>query len=315
MNDLTFLLKSLELTSKPANKLAYSYISNEEELNLSFEEIKKTKKFSIDCEGGDLSRKGSLSTIQIKIESGKIYIFDYLLLKEHLPKYLRTILEDESFLKITWDFRNDYDCLYHQFYIQTKNIIDVQLIEFWSKSSLEKNSSQLGREWLKLIQAGKYSWKELYLPSLKAEKKSINFSEFMNRPLTEKLLEYCANDVDIIFEKFRLYEAELTVKDYSYFLKFSEIYARMFSNLTSRKYDKMEENEVMPIFIFITSFPYRDCNLCGYRVPEEAFSKNGKKCYRCLLKKKLIEREENIQKEIKEMRDYGDYGGSDDEYD
>lgn len=316
MDEITYFLKSFDLSSKPTKKLTFSYINKDEELNSSIEEIKHSHKISIDCEGEDLSRRGSLSTIQIKIESGEIFIFDYLVLKEKLITCIRKILEDEKILKITWDFRNDNDCLYHKFNIQIKNMIDVQLIEFWSESVLDKHSSQLGREWLKLIQAGKHAWKALYLPSLKAGKENINFSEFMNRPISEKLLEYCANDVDIIYEKYSLYEKEMTEKDRLFFLKCSEDYARMFSKLNIRKYDKMEQNEVMPIFLFITSYSFRDCSFCGFRVPLEAFSKNGKKCYRCLLKKKLIEREENIQKEIEEMRDYECYGSSgDDEFD
>lgn len=283
---------------QPSKPLIYEYIQKKEDLESSFIEIKKAAKISIDCEGEHLSRKGHLSTVQIKIEDGKLFIFDYLLLKEDLIQSLREILEDEKLTKLTWDFRNDYDLLSHQFNIHALNIIDVQLLDFWSNTSLNKNSDKLAEDWYKQIQSGKVAWKKLVLPSLKKNRfEKINYSEFLKRPLTDKLLEYSARDVSLIFERFGDLEKEMnTFKNFN-FLKCSLQYVRMYSDLGCRDYNEWEANEVMPVHIFVQSNSFCECSFCRYRVPKETLTKINKRCLRCLLKKKLLEKEEAHSKD------------------
>ena len=112
------------------------YIDEIHSLSAAISDLMSSKIIAVDCEGVDLSRKGDLSTIQKKNEK-QIYIFDYVLLGPALIPEMKKILENENILKLAFDFRNDYDCLLHLNKIKCRNVLDVQILEFLSKTSLK----------------------------------------------------------------------------------------------------------------------------------------------------------------------------------
>jgi exonuclease 3'-5' domain-containing protein 1 len=113
---------------------------------------------------------------------------------------LRGILESKDYLKVFFDVRNDSDAMYSHYQISLGGVIDLQLLEFASRSrkgrfikGLAKCISEDGslgwassQEWQRTKDAGQ----RLFTPE-----KGGNYGVFLERPLSGALQEYCAQDV------------------------------------------------------------------------------------------------------------------------
>ncbi len=83
---------------------------------------------SFDCEGVNLGAKGQLTIVEIGTLKGEAFIFDLLVCPELMSDGgLRSILEDETIIKIIHDCRNDSHNLYTQFNVLLRNIFDTQV--------------------------------------------------------------------------------------------------------------------------------------------------------------------------------------------
>lgn len=83
---------------------------------------------SFDCKGVNLGIKGQLTLIEIGTVRGEAFIFDL----QQCPQMvidggLKTLLEDESIIKIIHDCRNGSYNLYSQFDILLRNVFDTQV--------------------------------------------------------------------------------------------------------------------------------------------------------------------------------------------
>lgn len=96
-----------------------------------------SNEFALDLEGDNLSRHGKINFIQIFLpQIDKVYIFECSSLgKTEIQSALRPILENESNPKYMFDCRSDSDALYHQYGIELKGVVDVQLFEIGYRKS------------------------------------------------------------------------------------------------------------------------------------------------------------------------------------
>ena len=287
----------------------YIFIDNETSaLKEAIESLNNARVISIDCEGVHLSRKGKLTLVQIRKDEGQIFIFDIFKLKS--IEFLKSIIESDKILKLAFDFRNDYDALFHQFGISPRNVLDLQLIEFWFREnlSLEKNIPLWA---FKNIAKGKLGWTCLYLPSLKDKVSKIKMTNetWLNRPLTKELLQYSANDVQKIFNKYECYLDNITIsKMMSKFLQFSDNYIKSKSCIIQRTFDDFDDNSIMPIQVFILNrIKLQLCSNCKIMIPIEVITKTSGNCYQCWLKLILNKRNHDIS--YNNNFDYDSYSG------
>ncbi|THW06449.1 hypothetical protein D6D26_01543 [Aureobasidium pullulans] len=162
----------------------------------------------MDLEGIYLGRLGSLSILQVLVPPSPIVrLLDVHVLqksafetKSSTATTFKDILESEKYPKVFFDLRNDSDALYSHFDVHLKSVIDIQLLEFGTRSvpgrflkGLAKSISEDGglgyhkaREW----QAGKDAGYKLFDPA-----KGGSYEVFNQRPLDQAIVDYCASDV------------------------------------------------------------------------------------------------------------------------
>lgn len=86
---------------------------------------------AVDIEGDNLSRHGKIFTIQVYAPSiDTFYLFDCKTLSySDVRLALNNVFSSNSVIKYFFDCRSDVDALYHQYNIELKNVVDVQLFE------------------------------------------------------------------------------------------------------------------------------------------------------------------------------------------
>jgi len=317
------LVKKLEITDEKL-KFNYTIIDNNSAIPKAIENIKESKVISVDIEGDDLSRKGQITIIQVKTEKDFIFIFDAFKLekKELLPLF--EVLESTEILKLVFDFRNDVDALLHQFDVRPKNLLDIQIVEFFIREELEKKNSKQILDWFKnCVTKGKINWYSLYLPGLKTRMKQTNYKYtkelllgFQNRPLTDDQIYYCCLDVYLIFKLYKEHEPIIFKENLFNKLKIlSENYCAMYSKLDIRHYNTWECNNIIPIQIFIEdkSKFTRTCKLCKLTLNSNCYNKNiPDRCLRCWFNDLLNQREKQFEKKNDSDEYYScDYSDSD----
>ncbi|KAB5566297.1 hypothetical protein GE09DRAFT_1284106 [Coniochaeta sp. 2T2.1] len=181
-------------------------------LNDAAQMPKEEARLYIDLEGVNLLRKGTISVVEIYIPPvNKIYIIDVFTLEKKafdvsVPTQhgetlsFRTILEDDAvYTKVLFDLRNDSDALFGLFGISRRLVEDVQLMAYPTRGypsgnlcGLAKcigrhNDAHLDAETLADWNAAKDYGKVLF--------QNKEFEKYNERPMDERLVKYCANDV------------------------------------------------------------------------------------------------------------------------
>lgn len=174
----------------------------------------------IDLEGVNLCREGSLSIINLLIDTGnltgRVYLIDVHTLGAQAfetagakQKTLKDILQDEKIPKVFFDVRNDSDALFAHFGVALQGVEDVQLMESATRKTtasrkflsglakcVEKNVSMF------FDGSGLASWKlakEKGERLFKAEHGG-SYDVFNQRPVTEDIISYCVGDVQYLPE-------------------------------------------------------------------------------------------------------------------
>lgn len=117
-----------------ASKYDYKLVNNDPSLKVAISELRQKIEhnvlLAVDCEGVDLSRKGTLTIITVATEE-KVYIFDVLELGKRatVRSGLREILDNKSCTKLMFDCRQDSDALWHQLNVRLTGVLDLQLLE------------------------------------------------------------------------------------------------------------------------------------------------------------------------------------------
>jgi len=107
-------------------------------------------------------------------------------------------------IKVFYDVRNDSDALYTHFDIRLKGTFDLQLLELVTRHSEGYNTRfvfGLGKS-MEKFRLATPEWKRVKEEGLRlfAPEHGGSYQVFERRPLDEKVLTYCAQDVALLLE-------------------------------------------------------------------------------------------------------------------
>ncbi|KAL4780329.1 ribonuclease H-like domain-containing protein [Aspergillus varians] len=177
----------------------------------------------VDLEGINLSRHGSISIMQIfLLPRNEVYLIDVHTLGQEAfshhstgGKTLKGILEDQNIQKAFYDVRNDSDALYAHFGVRLAGIQDIQLLELATRSGSRRFVNGLARSIERdagLTWSEASTWKDikdngrrLFAPELGG-----SYEVFNARPLSEAIIRYCAQDVQILPKLWAVYNGKLS---------------------------------------------------------------------------------------------------------
>lgn len=179
---------------------------------------------NIDLEGINLCRHGSLSILQIYVLSThKTYLIDVHVLGSKAfstpgknKVTLKSIFESPNVPKVFFDVRNDPDALFSFFQIDLRGIQDLQLVELATRRVSRKFVNGLSRcidrdaplsieERLRLVRV-KSAGTKLFAPE-----KRGRYEVFNERPLAKDIVDYCANDVQILPRLWKYYDGKMNM--------------------------------------------------------------------------------------------------------
>ncbi|KAL9084958.1 MAG: hypothetical protein Q9165_007824 [Trypethelium subeluteriae] len=177
----------------------------------------------VDLEGIELSRKGTISILQLYIlPQDHTFLVDVHTLQSQAfsatasneTTSLKTILESDTISKAFFDVRNDSDALYSHFGINLAGVEDIQLMELATRSLSRRVVNGLA----KLIErdapispAEKLAWKATKEKGVKlfAPERGGSYEIFNERPLAPEIVLYCVQDVRILSKLFFHYQNKL----------------------------------------------------------------------------------------------------------
>lgn len=176
----------------------------------------------IDLEGVELGRHGSISIMSLYLPCIKrVYLIDIYGLKTEAfsavnsdGKSLKSILESSVILKVLFDVRHDSDALFSHYGISVDGIRDVQLMELGTREGakdflagldrcVEKDSTISPTE-KKALEVIKGNGRRLFDPALGGRCEIFN-----ERPISQAIAKYCAGDVTLLPDLFKVYFAKL----------------------------------------------------------------------------------------------------------
>jgi exonuclease 3'-5' domain-containing protein 1 len=130
---------------------------------------------------------------------------------------LKNILELGTILKVFFDVRNDFDALYSHFHINLAGIRDIQLMELATRTFPKKFVKGL----LKCIEGDltmtareMQSWKSTKEKELNlfVPERGGSYGVFNIRPLSQDIILYCIQDVQLLPRLWQTYDSKLTGK-------------------------------------------------------------------------------------------------------
>ncbi|KAK0612665.1 ribonuclease H-like domain-containing protein [Bombardia bombarda] len=177
----------------------------------------------MDLEGINLSRHGSISILQVFVlPSRQTYLVDIHTLGDKAfstqganGRTLREILESDATPKVFFDIRNDSDALYSHFHIKLAGIQDLQLMELATRTFSRKFVNGLAKcieRDSPLSTDERVAWKAVKEKGAKlfAPERGGTYQVFNERPLSEEIRLYCAQDVQFLPRLWSHYDAKLT---------------------------------------------------------------------------------------------------------
>ncbi|KAI1361222.1 ribonuclease H-like protein [Xylaria arbuscula] len=178
----------------------------------------------IDLEGVKLSRRGTVSILQIHVRTtGKSYLVDVKTLQNDAfstpgactRSTLKAILESVSIPKVFFDVHRDSDALYSHYGIALGGVHDLQLMEIATRRGPKRVIYGLKRcieSHLRMKPAEKSAWTKakeegigLFDPG-----KGGSYEVFNQRPLPEKIRLYCIEDVHYLARLWDTYDRKMT---------------------------------------------------------------------------------------------------------
>ena len=257
MESLTNELEKLDI--------AYSivYVSNKEDLAIAVRELSTASAIAFDAEGVKLGRSGPLTVAAFgAIDSSAslpIYVVDVQELggndvfgksdassRSHLEIIfsksdgsLRSLLENKTIEKVTFDCRADSDALFHQFGVKLNGVLDMQVLD----QGIRIHKGSVPPQKCQYLTSGEIPAlpnmdtvaARLGLSTAKLPKPHAYSSQvWAERPLKASAIAYAANDVHVIrqmFIKSRSVQLERQLKNAV--MEHSKRYEGMFRDLDS----------------------------------------------------------------------------------
>jgi exonuclease 3'-5' domain-containing protein 1 len=177
----------------------------------------------IDLEGVNLCREGSISIVQIYIApQKKTYLIDIFTLGSKAfdttgkqDCSLKSVLESESIPKVFFDVRNDSDALFSHFQIFLAGIVDLQVMEYGTRTFARKfvrglakcieTDLSLSYSQRMECQRVKERGVKLFSPG-----KGGSYEVFNVRPLSADIGLYCVQDVQWLPNLYQAYFQKLS---------------------------------------------------------------------------------------------------------
>lgn len=183
-------------------------ITTIEELKDASLHLKMSSIVAFDCEGVSLSRVGPCTLMQLvgDRDQKKVFIVDLVVCTAKMLEEagIKALLEDASLIKICWDGRMDCDALLHQFNIRVNGILDLQTLDiFYRRAEGYRprfvNGYAFGvTTYASLSSSDNADFERLknqMINELSCVKGVRCFEFWRNRPLSQIVLQYAANDV------------------------------------------------------------------------------------------------------------------------
>ncbi|MCJ1311890.1 hypothetical protein MMC25_005563 [Agyrium rufum] len=185
----------------------------------------------VDAEGENLSRDGSLTILQIHIDStcggieSTTFVVDVQVLgtaafltcgKTNTESNLKNIFEDALIPKILWDCRMDSDALFKHFKIALNGVLDLQLLEVASRfHSMYKLSGygkcveeHAGLSWQDCqVMSAARAIKDRFIPS-----KGGSWDFLTHKQMHPEMFRYCAGDVQYMPALYKRYSKMINDK-------------------------------------------------------------------------------------------------------
>lgn len=176
----------------------------------------------IDMEGMNLGRHGSISIMSLYVLSKRtVYLIDVFKLGNEAfstvnsaGKSLKHVLERPATLKVLFDARRDSNALSALYGVSVDGIRDVQLMELGTRKGSKDFLAGLDKCVVKdstLSVVEKQAWelikgntRRLFDPALGGR-----YDIFNERPIRQDIKKYCAGDVTVLPDLFRIYDAKL----------------------------------------------------------------------------------------------------------
>jgi exonuclease 3'-5' domain-containing protein 1 len=184
-------------------------------------------RLGVDLEGENLGRNGTATILQVYCNRNKkTYIIDLLTLQNSAfsirapgsTRTLRRILESPRIRKYFHDVRNDSDALYFHFGISLKNTLDTQLMEnvtFHVESGTSVDAiNKFNISGLpKCIQRdGGLDAEQLAEWNETKDSFKGDYTLMSKRPMTDRTIKYCVNDVKFLLRLADFYESRADEK-------------------------------------------------------------------------------------------------------
>ncbi|XP_063687854.1 piRNA biogenesis protein EXD1-like [Bolinopsis microptera] len=233
-------------------------------------ELRRQKEISVDCEGNNLSREGTLDILIIGTVNRKVFLFD--ITKMGVSAFdagLRDLLESgcDVMAKLMYDCRNDSDALMHLYDVKLAGVLDLQLVEIDSRRKSKQN------HWF--LKGLKKSI-EVYDHDEKSERTKKNGTEQIEdakrngttiwdkRPLSPDLKDYCAVDTVKLFSLLKVFRKKMEREK---MLEASERYVDYFRSYETFPETKFYRHGFLPDEILRSNprdpkVQYNDCQGC-----------------------------------------------------
>ncbi|CAL1710956.1 unnamed protein product [Somion occarium] len=212
-----------------AEVLNYTFCYTPESFDYAMSILSRSSFLILDCEGNNLGRaKGSISLICVGTPlAEQIFLIDTLspsLSPGHLEN-LWQLFRDPRIIKVVWDGRMDFLEIWSTFGVPLQGVLDLQVVEVVSRFTMRgegemERLERLTRSGFSRIAVFNYRLQYTGLnaliglqrcceesgfgekfckdPEVKQMHKDNKSDVWMQRPLTEQLLQYAAKDIQLI---------------------------------------------------------------------------------------------------------------------
>lgn len=224
VSDLTSLVKALHVEEDQSKtSMVDSKESVSSMVDVLLDQPTSPPCLYIDLEGINLSRQGTISILQIYVQSKQqTYLVDvHLLGAESFSTAgssnmtLKSILESAAIPKVFFDVRNDSDALFSHYGIRLAGVQDLQLMELATRYGRKTYVNGLAKcieQDAQMTYPERQAWKAAKEKGLKlfAPERGGSYEVFNTRPLAIEIQDYCVQDVEFLPRLRSVYESRLS---------------------------------------------------------------------------------------------------------
>ncbi|KAL5478239.1 hypothetical protein ACEPAI_2423 [Sanghuangporus weigelae] len=290
----------------------FTLCTTAESVSLALENLLDAEYVFLDCEGRDLGcAPGALSLISIgSPHAAEVYLFDVLALpRDSLQLLFYSIFSLTSSAraktKVVWDGRMDYVELFYSYSCPIENVLDLQLVDVISRTKRgeteHKRLCRFVRKTFSMSEVRKLQLEEVYvlngmdgamrehkIDGVEMKNESVkklhtdNLSEiWMQRPLSDQLLDYAASDIKRIAKLYDHFVEHGYLKQREQLLDLSSCYVSMHYKTGKPDPENIYlRGPFLPLSVSLeinstddvrAPASSKECSGCGRTIPERHF--------------------------------------------